>query len=169
MNAIRFYRQEHDGETVLSYDFYEHNFAPTNLVVRKLWMAMLDSSRHRLTHLRIEYNDHMLAEKLGRRAAEVLRLLGASRETIRENKNDEGITYSRTFTAPLSDERFQYLYYLQDISQFPHYCLMEEQQERVVFYFQQYLSLRLPAAEQRRFFGRMEAFQIPYQVVEGGR
>ncbi|UFJ41575.1 hypothetical protein LOK74_03315 [Brevibacillus humidisoli] len=168
MNAIRFYRHQRGDEVVLEYNFYDHQFAPTNLVVRKLFMAMLDAARNRLTNLEIEYNDHMLAEKLGRRAVEVLQLLGASRETMRENKSEDGVTYSRTFTAALTEERFQYFYQLQDIAQFPCYRLLEGGRQRVVFYFNQYLSLHLPEKELPQFFQRLQEVQVPFQIIAVG-
>jgi hypothetical protein len=167
MNAIRLYRRQAGADVVLSYDFHEHQFAPSNLVVRKLFMAMLDAARPRLTHLQVEYNDHMLAEKLGRRAADVLKQLGASRETIRENKNEAGITYSRTFTAELTEERFRYFYHLKDIAPFSRYALLEGERQRVLFYFSQYLALFLPEAELVLFEQRLQQAQIPYKMVAG--
>lgn len=165
MHAIRVYRQQVEGEVVFSYNFYEHPFAPANLVVRKLFAAMLDVARPRLTHLRIEYNDLLLAEKLGRRAGEVLRQLGASRETIRENRNEKGITYSRTFTAELTEERWRYFYQLKDLAQFPSYALLEGERPRVWFYFNQYLALSLPEPEHCLFADRLQQAQLPYTIV----
>lgn len=167
MNAIRIYRQQTEGEMVFSYNVYEHPFAPTNLVVRKLFVAMLDAARPRLTHVRIEYNDLQLAEKLGKRAGEVLHQLGASRETIRENKNEKGITYSRTFTAELTEERMDYFYQLKDIAQFPFYALLEGERQRVWFYFNQYLALALPESEHGLFTDCLQQAQLSYTIVAG--
>lgn len=163
MHAIRFYRQVREGEALLEYNFYDNGFAPSNLVVRKVWMAMLRSVQKRLTHLEIEYNDKMLLDRLGKRAVEVLRFLGASRENVRENQSN-GITYSRTFRAELTAERYQYFYQMMDVSEFSHLRLQEGERDRTVFYFGQYLLLTIPAEEEEGFYHMLDELQVPYRV-----
>ncbi|WP_019122026.1 hypothetical protein [Brevibacillus massiliensis] len=163
MNGILFYRWEQDGDARLEYDFYENQFAPTNLVVHKVFRAMLDSVRRRLDRLEVEYNDSLLAEKLGRRAGEVLRFLGASRDNLVDHRSGD-VVVSRSFHAELTEERFQYFYKLLDVAQFPRFRLSEGERERILFHFGQYLLLRIPLAEERQFYDQLESWQVPYKI-----
>jgi hypothetical protein len=164
MQKIVFYRQEKGREALLEYNFYDHQFAPSNLVVRKILMAMLASVKDQLTTLEVEYNDEMIADKLGKRAAELLRFLGATRETLRENKSGE-VVVSRTFRASLTAERYEYFYHLQDVSELSHYRLLAGDQERIVFYFNRYLTLRVPFEDEERFYAELTKLHVPHQVV----
>ncbi len=165
MQSITLYRHEADGEAVLEYNFYDHQFAPTNLVVRKVLMAMLASVKERLTHLEVEYNDRMLADKFGKRASELLRFLGASKENMRENRNGDEVI-SRIFRAELTDERYDYFYQLKDVSELSHYRLLEESRDRVVFYFNRYLMIRIPLAEEESFYQQLAQLQVPNRVKQ---
>ncbi len=167
MNAIVFYRSQSAGEALLEYNLYDNKFAPGNLVVRKVLMAMLASVRERLDRLEVEYNDNMLVEKVGGRAADLLRFLGATKETLRENKQG-GVTVSRTFEAELTPERLDYFSAISDVSMLPHYRLKEGQTDRVVFYFNQYLLLRLPLQEERRFYDNLDELRVPHKTVSVG-
>lgn len=164
INAIKLYRHESDGEAVLEYNFYDNQFAPSNLVVRKIFLAMLESTHARLNRLELEYNDLMIAEKLGRKAAEVLRFLGASSDNMNENRSGD-ILVSRTFEADLSEERSRFFYELVDLSDFMHYRLKEGKRDRIVFYFSQYLMVQLPFSEEQRFYDQLQNMQVPFQVV----
>jgi len=165
MNAIVLYRQTIGEEASYEYNFYDNKFAPSNLVVRKVLMAMLSAARGRLTHLQVEYNDLMLAEKLGRRAGELLRFLGASKENLQEQRSGE-VVVSRTFRAELTPERYDYFYHLKDVSELSHYRLLEGETDRVVFYFNQYLLVQLPVAEEERFLEALTELQVPYRMVK---
>jgi hypothetical protein len=162
MNAIVFYTHDAEDEIIYEYNFYDNKFAPGNLVVRKIFMAMLNASRHLLTHLEVEYNDAMLVEKMGKRAAELLRFLGANKENVRENKSGE-VVVSRVFRAELTEERFAYFYHLTDLSQLAHYRLLQGDNERIVFYFNQYLKLCIPKAEEHLFLAQLKELQVPYR------
>jgi hypothetical protein len=164
MNAIVFYTHAGAGEIIYEYNFYDNKFAPSNLVVRKIFMAMLNATKHRLTHLEVEYNDNMLADKLGKRAAELLRFLGANRDNVRENKSGEAVV-SRIFRAELTEERFDYFYHLTDLSLLSHYKLLEQEQERIVFYFNQYLTLTIPTQEEQLFLDQLKELQVPNKRV----
>jgi hypothetical protein len=165
MNAIVFYTHVSADEISYEYNFYDNKFAPGNLVVRKIWMAMLNATKHRLTHLEVEYNDKMLADKMGaKRAGELLRFLGATRDNIRENRSGE-VVVSRHFRSELTAERYEYFYHLLDVSELSHYRLLEQDAERIVFYFNQYLLLRCPEPEAQAFVQQLEAFQVPYKLV----
>lgn len=164
MNAIVFYTHGSGEDVIFEYNFYDNTFAPSNLVVRKVFMAMLASIHFRLTHLEVEYNDSMLADKLGKRAAEILRLLGASGENMRENKSGD-VVVSRQFRAELTPERYGYFYHLIDISELPHYKLLQGDKGRIVFYFNQYLKLSLPQGDETLFYAKLREFQIPYKLV----
>ncbi|MFY0544620.1 hypothetical protein [Brevibacillus sp. H7] len=165
MNAIVLYTRESDKEVAFEYNFFDNQFAPGNLVVRKVLMSMLNSVRQRLTHLEVEYNDSMLADKLGaKRAGELLRFLGATRENRRDNRSGE-IVVSRTFRAELTSERFEYFYNLLDVSELSHYRLLEGERDRIVFYFTQYLLLRCPSEESALFLKQLDDMQVPYKLV----
>ncbi len=165
MQGIVFTRREASGQALIEYSFYENKFAPGNLVVRKVFMAMLSSVKERLTQLEVEYNDVMLAGTLGKRAGDVLRLLGASKENLRENK--QGVTVvSREFQAKLTDERYDFFYTLDDLSRLLHYKFLEENQTRVEFYFGQYLLLVTPLAEEKRFYQELANWQVPYKILQ---
>jgi hypothetical protein len=165
VNAIVLYTRQWENHTSFEFNFFDNQFAPGNLVVRKVLMAMLESVKQRLTHLEVEYNDSMLADKLGaRRAGELLRLLGASRENTRENRNGD-IVVSRTFRAELTPERYAYFRNLLDVSELSHYRLLEGEEERVVFYFTQYLVLYCPKEEAAGFLKQLDNMQLPYKLV----
>lgn len=163
MHSIVLYQHVSNGEEAFEYNFYDHKFAPTNLIVRKVLMAMMDSTRQHLTHLEIEYNDGMLVEKLGKKAVDTLQLLGASKANLKENKSGE-VTYSRTFTAELTPERYEFMYLLPDVATFSRYRLLEGEQERVIFHFNQYLLLRIPQSESELFYTELQKRTVPYQV-----
>jgi len=165
MQSITLYRHVDAGDAVLEYNFYDHQFAPTNLVVRKVLMAMLSSVKERLTHLEVEYNDRMLAEKFGKRASELLRFLGASKENVRENRSGEEVI-SRTFRAELTAERYEYFYLLKDVSELSHYRLQDQSQDRIVFYFNRYLLIRIPLAEEEQLYQQLKELQVPTQVKD---
>ncbi len=165
MNAIVLYTRPLGNETSFEYNFYDNQFAPSNLVVRKVFMAMLASVRNRLTHLEVEYNDSMLAEKMGaKRAGETLRFLGATKENRRDNRSGD-IVVSRSFRAELTPERFEYFATMLDVSELSHYRLLEGEQERIVFFFTQYLLLRCPQEEADHFLKRLDDVQLPYRLV----
>ncbi|NGQ97277.1 hypothetical protein G3578_19240 [Brevibacillus sp. SYP-B805] len=163
MQRIVFYRHEKDGEAFYEYNFYDHQFAPTNLVVRKILMAMLESVREQLTHLEVEYNDKMLADKLGKRAGELLRFLGAARENLQENRSGD-VVVSRQFRAELTPERYDYFYQMKDVSELSHYRLLAGERERIVFYFNRYLLLQLPIGDEERFYAALTERQVPYKI-----
>lgn len=166
MQAITLYRRQSGEDVSFEYNIFDNQFSPSNLAVRKVLMAMLESVHGRLSHLEVEYNDQMLADKWGaKRSAEWLVFLGAAKENRRDNRSGD-IVVSRTFRAPLTQERYAFFYNLQDISVFPHYRLQEEEQERVVFYFSRYLQLLAPLKEAERFLARLDEFQLPYKIVE---
>ncbi|MGD8192270.1 hypothetical protein ACQCN2_20055 [Brevibacillus ginsengisoli] len=164
MQGIVFSRRESEGNALLEYSFYDNKFASGNLVVRKVFMAMLSSVRERLTHLEVEYNDRMLAETLGKRAGEFLRLLGVTKENLRDNIQGSTVV-SRTFRSEMNEERYNFFYYVDDLARLPHYSLMEEEQARVVFYFSQYLLLRIPLEEEEHFYQQLTDAQVPYEVI----
>ncbi|MGG3874434.1 hypothetical protein [Brevibacillus laterosporus] len=163
MNAIKFYRHETATDAVLEYNFYDHKFAPTNLVVRKVLMAMLHSVQNRLTDLEVEYNDNMLVEKVGGNAARILTLLGASTENVQNNYRGETVV-SRTFTAKMTPERFQYFYELKDVGELSRFALKEQELDRIVSYFNQYLLVVIPLEEEKQFFELLGAMHVPYQI-----
>lgn len=162
MKAIVFYRHQQTDHALVEYNFYDNQFAPSNLVVRKVWMAMLEAVQPALTDLELEYNDHLLLDKWKGRAGEVLRLLGATNETIREHRSGE-VVVSRSFRAELTEERYQFFYELKDLSLFPHYRLLAGDSERIVSYFNQYVSVRLYGDEEERFTQILERLHVPYK------
>ncbi|GAA4717342.1 hypothetical protein [Brevibacillus fulvus] len=163
MNAITFYTHQEAEQRVFEYNIYDHNFAPSNLVVRKIFIAMLNTVKKQLTHLEVEYNDKMIADQLGKRAAEILRLLGATSDNLREQRSGE-IVVSRTFQSELTPERFDYFYRLVDLAELPHYRLLAGEQERIEYYFHQYLKLTIPADDEPTFFEQLDEQQVPYQL-----
>jgi hypothetical protein len=166
MNAIILYTRRQGEATSFEFNVFDNQFATENLAVRKVLMSMLESVRNSLTDLEIEYNDSMLAEKMGaRRAGELLRFLGATKENSRENRSS-GVVVSRTFTAPLTEERYDYFYNLTDIATLAHYRLKEADQDRIVFYFTRYLQLIAPdQTSVDTFLNRLDAFSLPYKLV----
>lgn len=165
MNAIIFYTHQAGDEVVLEYNFYDNTFAPSNLVVRKILISMLEGMKNSLTHLEVEYNDGMIADKLGgKRAVELLRFLGATKENVSETKSGNVIV-SRTFRTELTPERFDYFTHMLDVSELSHYRLLAGDRERIIFYFNQYLSLRCEQEEAERFFQQLRSFQIPFKLV----
>ena len=148
----------------MEYNFYDNQFAPSNLVVLKIFRAMLESVKERLSRLELEYNDRMIADKLGKRAGEVLRLLGAASDNLKENKQGD-VLVSRTFEADLTEERYRFFLELLDLSDFIHYRLKEGEKDRIVYYFSQYLMLRLPIAEERLFYEKLAEVHVPYKLI----
>ncbi|QOS99123.1 hypothetical protein JNUCC42_22530 [Brevibacterium sp. JNUCC-42] len=163
MNAIKFYRHKTATDAVLEYNFYDHKFAPTNLVVRKVLMAMLNSVQTRLTDLEVEYNDNMLVEKVGGHAAKILKLLGATAANVQDNHRGETVV-SRTFTAKMTPERFQYFYEVKDVGELPRFTLKEQEADRIISYFNQYLLLVIPLEEEKQFFEQLQEMYVPYHV-----
>ncbi|WP_139491347.1 hypothetical protein [Brevibacillus dissolubilis] len=165
MNAVQLYRHLVGSDVVLEFNFYDNKFDPSNLVSRKVLTAMLESVHTSMTHLEVEYNDLMLIDKLGGKAADTLRFLGAAKDNMRENKSGDTVV-SRTFRAELTGERLSFFYELNDISLLTHYRLMEGETDRVVYYFGQYLMLRVPAEGEETFYDRLKAASVPYKVKE---
>lgn len=164
MQGIVLSRKENSGEAVIAYSFYDNKFASGNLVVRKLYMAMLTSVRDILSHVEIEYNDIMVAETLGKRAGEVLQRLGATKENLRENRSGDTIV-SRTFKSELTEDRYDYLFYFDDLARLPHYSFLEGDVSRVHFYFSQFLQLQIPLEEEENFYQELTKAQVPYKLV----
>lgn len=165
MQGIVLSRNENAGEAVITYSFYDNKFASGNLVVRKLYMAMLSSVQTRLSHVEIEYNDLMVADTLGNRAGEVLRRLGASKDNLRENRSGDTIV-SRTFRSELTEDRYNYLFYFDDLARLAHYSFLEGDVVRVHFYFSQFLQLQIPLEEESRFYQELTKAQVPYKLVQ---
>jgi len=166
MNAITFYTRRLDDATSFEFNLFDNRFATENLAVRKVLMAMLEAVRQRLSDVEVEYNDGMLADKVGaRRAGELLRFLGATKENSVENQSN-GVVVSRTFRTPLTEERYEYFYHLQDIATLAHYRLKEADEDRVVFYFSRYLQL-IASDEQAadRFLAKLGSLSLPYRLV----
>lgn len=166
MQAVILYTRRQDDATSFEFNVFDNQFATENLAVRKVLMAMLECVHERLTQLEIEYNDSMLAEKVGaRRAGELLRFLGATKENSRENLSN-GIVVSRIFRAQMTKERYDYFYTLPDIAQLSHYRLKENEEDRIVFYFTRYLQLIAPDQQSvDAFLARLDAFSLPYKLV----
>lgn len=166
MNAIILYTRRLGQATSFEFNVFDNQFATENLAVRKVLMAMLESVHERLSEVEIEYNDSMLAEKVGvKRAVELLRFLGASKENSRETLSN-GVVVSRTFRAPLTEERYEYFYNLKDIATLAHYRLKEGEEDRIVFYFTRYLQLIAPDDQAHdTFLARLDAFSLPYKLV----
>jgi len=166
MNAVTLYTKRIDQAASFEFNLFDNQFATENLAVRKVLMAMLEAVRHCLSDVEIEYNDSMLAEKVGaRRAGELLRFLGATRDNSRDNLED-GVVISRTFRAPLTEERYDYFYNLKDIATLAHYRLQEGAEDRIVFYFTRYLQLIAPdRSSHDQFLERLESFSLPYRLV----
>jgi len=166
VNAITLYTRRLGQATSFEFNVFDNQFATENLAVRKVLMAMLESVHERLSEVEIEYNDSMLAEKVGaKRAGELLRFLGASKDNSRE-KMSNGVVVSRTFRAPLTEERYEYFYSLKDIATLAHYRLKEGEEDRIVFYFTRYLQLIAPDDQaQDKFLARLDAFSLPYKLL----
>lgn len=166
MQAVLLYTRRLGEATSFEFNVFDNQFATENLAVRKVLMSMLDSVRARLTHIEVEYNDGMLAEKMGaKRAGELLRFLGATKENSRETYSNE-IVVSRIFQAELTKERYDYFYSVPDIAQLSHYRLKEGEEDRIVFYFSRYLQLIAPDQQAAdAFLARLDAFSLPYKLV----
>ncbi|MFD2370884.1 hypothetical protein ACFSO0_13195 [Brevibacillus sp. GCM10020057] len=166
MNAITLYTKRIGQATSFEFNLFDNQFATENLAVRKVFMAMLESVRQCLSDVEIEYNDSMMADKIGvRRAGELLRFLGATRENTRDNVSN-GAVFSRTFRASLTKERYDYFYNLKDIATLAHYRLQEGEADRIVFYFTRYLQLIAPdSSASDKFLERLESFSLPYRLV----
>lgn len=166
MNAIILYTRRQGAATSFEFNVFDNQFATENLAVRKVLMAMLESVRERLSDVEIEYNDGMLAEKMGAaRAGELLRFLGATKENTRENRSHD-VVVSRTFRAELTRERYDYFYQLKDIATLAHYRLKEGDEDRIVFYFTRYLQLIAPDESSRdKFLAGLESYSLPYRLV----
>lgn len=164
MIGILFYRNRHeDGHVTLQYNFYDNGFAPSNLVVRKVLIAMLSVCADQLTQFEVEYNDRQLLDKWSGRAGEVLKLLGATSDNLHEVKSGE-IVVSRSFRADMTPERYRFFDELRDVSLLPHYRFFAGAEERIVYYFNQYLSIRLPAAEEESFWQALRELHVPYRI-----
>lgn len=163
MIGILFYRKLQDDHVTLQYNFYDNGFAPSNLVVRKVLMAMLSVCKEELTQLTVEYNDRQLLDKWSTRAGSVLTLLGATPGNLREEKSGE-VVVSRSFHADMTPERYQFFYELKDVSLLPHYRFFAEEEERIVYYFNQYLSICLPQGEEDAFWQTLREMHVPYRI-----
>ncbi|GED69035.1 hypothetical protein BRE01_27370 [Brevibacillus reuszeri] len=166
MNAITLYTRKQGEATSFEFNVFDNQFATENLAVRKVLMAMLESVRHTLTVLEIEYNDSMLVEKVGaKKAGELLRFLGATKENSQEHRSND-IVVSRSFRTALTDERYDYFYNLTDIAQLSHYRLKAGDEDRIVFYFTRYLQLIAPDQQSHdTFLNKLESFSLPYKLV----
>lgn len=166
MNAVILYTRRIEEATSFEFNVFDNQFATENLAVRKVMMAMLESVHPYLTQLEIEYNDSMLVEKLGaRRAGEVLRLLGSTKENSREHRSND-IVVSRSFHSEMSEEKYQYFYHMKDIAELPHYRLKEGNEDRIVFYFTRYLQLIAPDQQAAAtFLNKLSSFSLPYKLV----
>lgn len=166
LNAIILYTRRLGDATSFEFNVFDNQFATENLAVRKVLMAMLESVHHVLTELEIEYNDSILIEKVGaRRAGELLRFLGATKDNSQENRSND-VVVSRSFRASLTAERYDYFYNLTDIAQLSHYRLKEGEEDRIVFYFTRYLQLIAPDQKAHdAFLHRLESFSLPYKLV----
>lgn len=163
MNAILFYRHPQSDHALVEYNFYDNGFAPSNLVVRKVLMAMLAVLKEKLTQLEVEYNDHQLLDKWSGRAGAVLKLLGAKSANLQEVKSGD-VVVSRSFRAELTPERFQFFYELKDLSLLSHYRLLAGEKEQIVYYFNQYLSIRLSPEAEKRFWHTLLELHVPYRI-----
>ena len=168
MNAILLYTREWNGNVSFEFNLYDNQFATENLAVRKVLMAMMDSVRDRLDRLMIEYNDGMLAEKMGaKKAGELLRFLGAAKDNLREHK-ENGVVITRSFETELTGEKYDFFYNLADVARIPHYRMKERDEDRVVFYYSRYLQLIAPAPAADKFLGKLSDFSLPYRLVPIG-
>lgn len=166
MNAILLYTRQTEEATSFEFNMFDNQFATENLAVRKVLMSMMDSVRDRLNRLMVEYNDGMLAEKMGaRRAGELLRSLGVTKQITREHL-ENGIVISRSFETEMSEEKYAYFYNLTDVAQLPHYRMKEGDADRVVFYYSRYLQLIAPdQLAVDTFLGRLSDFSLPYKLI----
>ncbi|MBH0330782.1 MULTISPECIES: hypothetical protein [Brevibacillus] len=166
LNAIILYTRRQGEATSFEFNVFDNQFATENLAVRKVLMAMLAAVSNKLTDLEVEYNDSILVEKVGaKRAGELLRFLGATKENMRENLSN-GVVVSRIFHAPFTKEHYEYFYNLTDIAQLSHYRLQEGKEDRIVFYFTRYLQLIAPDEKSRQvFLEGLEEFSLPYKLV----
>lgn len=166
MNAVIFYTRRIADATSFEFNVFDNQFATENLAVRKVLMAMLEAVQPYLTDLEIEYNDSMLVEKLGvRRAGELLRLLGGTKENTREHRSND-VVVSRSFHSSMSEEKYAYFYHMKDIAELPHYRLKEADEDRIVFYFTRYLQLIAPNQQAAEvFLNKLTAYSLPYKLV----
>ncbi|WP_421617643.1 hypothetical protein ACAF76_005555 [Brevibacillus sp. TJ4] len=166
MNAVLLYTRQIDEATSFEFNVFDNQFATENLAVRKVLMSMMEAVHERLDRLLVEYNDSMLAEKLGaRRAAEILRSLGGTQENMRENQ-ENGIVISRFFETEFTEEKYAFFYNMTDIAQLPHYRMKEGEADRVVFYYSRYLQLIAPDEKSaEKFLARLSDFSLPYKLV----
>jgi hypothetical protein len=166
VNAIILYTRRIGEATSFEFNVFDNQFATENLAVRKVLMSMLEAVRPHLTDLEVEYNDSMLIEKFGaRRAGDVLRLLGSTKENSTEKRSND-VVVSRTFRSEMTEEKYQYFYQMKDIAQLPHYRLKEGDEDRIVFYFTRYLQLIAPDQQAvDAFLNRLTSFSLPYKLV----
>jgi hypothetical protein len=166
VNAVILYTRRIGEATSFEFNVFDNQFATENLAVRKVLMSMLEAVRSHLTDLEVEYNDSMLIEKLGaRRAGEVLRMLGSTKENTTEQRTND-IVVSRSFRSEWTEQKYQYFYHMKDIAELPHYRLKEGGEDRIVFYFTRYLQLIAPDQQAAdAFLSKLTEFSLPYKLV----
>ncbi|MEW9672825.1 hypothetical protein [Ammoniphilus sp. 3BR4] len=148
-----------------TYLFDDHGLSPANQILTRLYRQMILAVEESLTAVEVEYVDIFLAKNLGaERAKQLLQLLGATKENIRENKKGE-VVLSRSFRAPLTPEALHYFKRMQDLEELSAYALYSDQEKKVEVYFAKHMTVMLNPAEEDRFFKLLEEDRIRYKTV----
>lgn len=101
------------------------------------------------------------------RAAKELRLLGASREKLRDNKQG-GVVVSRIFTSELNEERLNYFYRLVFLDRFLMLRFLEGDELLLSCSSGKILSLRAPENAVEQVLHQLKQDRIPYTIEDEG-
>lgn len=147
------------------YLFADHGLSPANQILTRLFRQMILAVEDRLTAIEVEYIDVFLAKNLGaERSKQLLQLLGATKENIRENKKGD-VVLSRRFRAPVTPEALHYFKRIQDLEELSAYALFADQEKKVEVYFAKHMSVTLNPTEEERFLQLLDEDRIRYKTV----
>ncbi|MBO8171302.1 MAG: hypothetical protein H0Z33_05330 [Bacillaceae bacterium] len=166
MQKLIFNRNVKGNRQEYVFSIGEHNLSPSNLLVRKIFYFLLDEYREVMTELSVEYSDYELADKVGiERAREILRILGAERAQVQENRKN-GFVVSRSFTTAVTSEQLEYFYSLWDLRELPRYQFYQDNDLLLDVYFGEKILFYSKIKEDLNFFARLENHKIPYEIKD---
>lgn len=148
-----------------SYRFEDHTLSPANQVLTRLFRQMILAVEDQLTTLEVEYIDHQMVKLVGsKRAQEILSLLGASKDNIKENKKGD-VVLSRSFTAPLTMQALHYFKRIQDLEELSAYRLSSGSNVKIEVYFANEMKGWFTNEEEEKFLAFIAEERIPIKVI----
>lgn len=147
------------------YRFDDHTLSPANQVLTRLFRQMILAVEEELTALEAEYIDHQMVQLVGlKRAQEILSLLGATKDTIKENRKGD-VVLSRSFRSQLSPSALHYFKRIQDLEELSAYRLYANDTLKVEVYFGKEMKAQFTPEEEAKFLKLIKEERIPIKVL----